>query len=42
MIGLLMRDGFLFALKHGEGEVMMSDVLKRKEPKVAAMQVVKK
>jgi hypothetical protein len=43
LLGLTMRDGFLCALKVGEGEVLFSDVLKRpKDGKVAPMRAVKK
>ena len=42
LVGLVSREGFVFALKVGEGEVLLSDVLKRKDGKVATMQAVKK
>lgn len=42
LVGLTMRDGFLYALKAGEGEVLFSDILKRpKDGKVAPMRAVK-
>lgn len=43
LLGLTMRDGFLYALKVGEGEVLFSDILKRpKDGKVAPMRAVKR
>jgi hypothetical protein len=43
LLGLTMRDGFLYALKVGEGEVLFHEALKRpKDGKVAPMRAVKK
>lgn len=43
LLGLLIRDGFLYGYRVGEGEVLFHDVLKKhKDSNVAAMQVVKR